>query len=276
MDLIFFDLDGTLLNKSSVLTRFTRDTLNLLTEKGVAHTVATGRTMMSAKRVIGDYQFELPHIYSNGVTIWDPRDNGLTLENLLSHSEVEQVIECALRNGLAPFVNSVDSDSAHHEHVVFHGDTHHEIESALIKNYYSKSEVSLKPLTSIADNNQITNISMIGDTQTVRTIQAAIDDVESLVAYSGYAIEGEQYSWIDIHHRQANKGAAVETLKHALGASNIICFGDSYNDVSMFQFADECYAPENAKSEIKEMASDVIGHHHQDGVAVFLRERFNL
>ena len=47
MDLIFFDLDGTLLNDASVISPFTKETLGLLKDKNIAYTVATGRTMLS-------------------------------------------------------------------------------------------------------------------------------------------------------------------------------------------------------------------------------------
>ncbi|KTF05657.1 haloacid dehalogenase-like hydrolase, partial [marine sediment metagenome] len=81
MDLIFFDLDGTLLNKSSEISSFTRETLGLLSEKDIAFTVATGRTMHSAQFVLQGQSFVLPHhIYNNGVVIWDPSGNALTLE----------------------------------------------------------------------------------------------------------------------------------------------------------------------------------------------------
>ena len=98
----------------------------------------------------------------------------------------------------------------------------------------------------------------------------------NLIAYSGPALQGNNFSWMDVHHCDANKGSAVTSLKKRLGASNIICFGDSDNDLSMFAFADESYAPENAKAEIKKSASAVIGHNHGDGIAHFLRERFSL
>ena len=81
---------------------------------------------------------------------------------------------------------------------------------------------------------------------------------------------------MDIHHCKANKGAAVSRLRRQLNASNIICFGDSDNDLSMFKIADECYAPGNAKAQIKEYATAVIGNNYEDGVALFLRERFSL
>jgi hydroxymethylpyrimidine pyrophosphatase-like HAD family hydrolase len=87
---------------------------------------------------------------------------------------------------------------------------------------------------------------------------------------------GREFSWIDVHHCDADKGIAVSILKKRLGASNIICFGDGENDLGMFAFADESYAPENAKSEIKQSARAVICHSHADGIAHFLGEHFSL
>ena len=117
---------------------------------------------------------------------------------------------------------------------------------------------------------------MIGDNQVIFKLWTHLNSFDNLIAYSGPAAEGHQYSWLDVHHRLANKGSAVESLKKKHGATNIICFGDSENDLSMFALADEAYAPANAKSEIKKSANGIIGHHHADGVAHFLRERFSL
>ena len=96
------------------------------------------------------------------------------------------------------------------------------------------------------------------------------------MAYMGTAIEDRRLNWIDIHHRSGSKGGAVELLKEELGLKQVICFGDSDNDLSMFALADEAYAPENAKAEVKAAATAVIGHHDADGIARFLRERFGL
>ena len=81
---------------------------------------------------------------------------------------------------------------------------------------------------------------------------------------------------MDIHHSAGSKGDAVSRLKKELGLQRVICFGDSDNDLSMFARADECYAPDNAKAPVKAAATAVIGHHDQDGIARFLRERFGL
>jgi hydroxymethylpyrimidine pyrophosphatase-like HAD family hydrolase len=57
---------------------------------------------------------------------------------------------------------------------------------------------------------------------------------------------------------------------------HVIAFGDGDNDLSMFECATECYAPANADPMILDAADEVIGHHDEDGVARFLRQRFQL
>ena len=65
-------------------------------------------------------------------------------------------------------------------------------------------------------------------------------------------------------------------LKADLGVSRVICFGDSDNDLSMFEIADESYAPSNARAAVRDAATEVIGHHDADGISRFLRRRFEL
>ena len=276
MDLIFFDLDGTLLNKSSEISSFTRDTLNLLSERDIAFTVATGRTMHSAQFVLQGQSFVLPHIYNNGVAIWDPTGNALTLENLLAPSEVNLIIEHAFKNNITPFINTVNMDSTDHEHVIYHSAPKHQVEFDLIEKYFSRTKARLASIEALPANAHITNISMIGDAALVYDMYKQLNMHEELIAYSGPAIEGDEYRWMDVHHNLANKGSAVELLRNQLDASNTIVFGDSDNDLSMFKLADEAYAPSNAKPYIKDAATSVIGHHDEDGIARFLRERFSL
>ncbi|MBL4630702.1 MAG: HAD family phosphatase [Paraglaciecola sp.] len=272
MDLIFFDLDGTLLNAESEISPFTKDTLALLRENNIAYTVATGRNMLSAQRIVDGHDFDLPHIYNNGVIIWDPKIQQLTLENLLNNSEVSTVISAALARKIAPFVNVIDA----HQHFMYHAQIHHDVEKELVDKYFSSTKAKILPLEMLSTNSQVTNISMIAPAQVIKEIWLELNTDANLIAYSGPAIEGNGFLWLDVHHCNANKGSAVTRLKNKLGASNVICFGDGDNDLSMFELADESYAPENAKVEIKKSASAVIGHNHHDGIAHFLRERFSL
>jgi len=48
MELLVFDLDGTLLNAEQQITEYTSETLRLLTANDIPYTLATGRTIHAA------------------------------------------------------------------------------------------------------------------------------------------------------------------------------------------------------------------------------------
>ena len=272
MDLIFFDLDGTLLNSDSEISPFTKETLVLLRQRNIAYTVATGRTMLSAKSILEGHEFDLPQAYNNGVTIWDPRTQKLTLEHLLSSADISAIAELASVQGITPFVHAIDDQN----YFIYHATPRHQVEKELINTRYCHVKAKIFPMEELPANAQVTNVSMIGATEAIKPIWNELKKNTNLVAYSGPAIEGDQYRWMDILHCAASKGSAVTSIKKQLGATNVVCFGDSDNDLSMFELADESYAPESGKVNLKEAASAVIRPNYEDGVAHFLRERFSL
>lgn len=272
MNLIVFDLDGTLLNSASEISSFTKETLTLLTDKSIAYTLATGRTMVSAANILDGHHFDLPQAYNNGVTIWDPKAQNLTLENLLEKAEISAVIELACEQGITPFVHAIDNQ----HYFIYHASPRHQVEKELISTRYRNVKAKILPIEALSADSQVTNISMIGAPEAINVIRRELKNNPKLITYSGPAIEGYQFRWIDILHSKASKGAAVTNIKKQVGATQIICFGDSDNDLSMFKLADESYAPENAKVNLKEAASSIIGPNYEDGVAHFLRDRFAL
>ncbi|MDO9476427.1 MAG: HAD-IIB family hydrolase [Pseudohongiella sp.] len=273
MELVVFDLDGTLLGADHRISDFTADTLKRLTANNIAYTVATGRNLHSAQEIIRGHGFLLPHIYINGVIVWDPGSESLSLGNFLSNVEAEHVIRAAIAENVTPFVHCVTED---HRHFIYHPPVQHDFEQRLVDMFFSRLVSNVLPLQQMPANSQITNISMLGTSPTISAIEMNISDEAHLVAYSGMAMENKNLKWMDIHHSQASKGNALRQLGTRLGASRILCFGDSDNDLSMFAMADEAYAPANAKDVVKAASTGVIGHHDEDGIAVFLRERFNL
>lgn len=272
MELIVFDLDGTLLNGESQISGYTKETLQLLSKRNIAYTVATGRALHSAQDILAGHGFELPHVYSNGVIIWNPAVSSLSLENVLATEEVQHVITAALEQGVTPFVSAVKGE----EHFIFHSPVRHVAEQRLLQNFYDRPAATILPMDELPDDAQITNISMLGEETSLNQVRSRIDSESHLVVYSGPAIEGDSLMWMDVHHCDASKGGAINLLKERFGFTTVVCFGDSDNDLSMFAMADECYAPDNAKPDIKAAATAVIGHHDNDGVARFLRERFSL
>ena len=273
MELVVFDLDGTLLNRKSVISDYTSKTLQLLTERDIAYTVATGRTLHGARAILEGHTFPLPQAYKNGVMMWHPQSGHFSSSATLTPHELDNLVRACLNQGLTPFVFTLDR---HDKSAVYHPPLLTDIERELIRSIGIAEPVKAHPLDELPADATITHVNSIGESAAIEAVLRSVDDEPHLVAYSGIALEDEQWRWLDVHHSDASKGGAIEVMKRLLGLERVICFGDSDNDLSMFAVADESYAPENANDSIKSAATAVIGHHDEEGIARFLRERFLL
>jgi Cof subfamily protein (haloacid dehalogenase superfamily) len=273
MELIVFDLDGTLLNRQSTISDYTSETLKLLSKREIAYTVATGRTLHGARAILEGHCFPLPQAYKNGVMIWHPQQQKFSSSMTLTAAELENVVQACLHQGLTPFVFTLDEDD---NSTVYHPVLQSDADLELVRVLGIDGHVRMRALDELPADATVSHINSIGAANSIKSVVHSVEDEAHLVAYSGLAREGAEWHWLDVHHSDASKGGAIKTLKGLLGLERVICFGDSDNDLSMFEAADEAYAPANANAAIKSAATAVIGHHDEEGIAHFLRERFAL
>ena len=273
MELVVFDLDGTLLNRDSQISDFTSETLRLLRERGIAYTVATGRTRHHARGILDGHRFELPQAFKNGVMIWHPATRRYSSGATLTPAELDTVLQACRDAGISPFVFTFSDGE---ESVVYHAPLRSRVERELIENISISAHTTARPLDELPADAVVTHINSIGRGEAIGAVSDVVNNTPHLVAYSGNAWEGEPWRWLDVHHSDATKGGAISSIREQLGLERVICFGDSDNDLSMFEAADESYATANANDSIKSAATAVIGHHDEEGVAHFLRERFAL
>lgn len=273
MTLIFFDMDGTLLNAESRLSDYTAETLIRMRSAGVSYTIATGRTLQAALGPLDGHRFVLPLILKNGVIIWCPEQEAYSHSHLLSQQEVSHVLAAMTVQEITPFVFTLESDG---RHAVYHGTLKNEIEGRMAQLFEDERKLPLEPLSAMPDSSSVICLSAMGPDEQVQAVIDGVADEPGLVSYTGTAIQNQKLRWMDIHHSNGSKGDGVTTLRRELGYDQVIVFGDGENDLSMFEVADESYAPANAQAAVKSKATGIIGHHDEDGVARFLRERFAL
>ncbi|MEO1079459.1 MAG: HAD family hydrolase [Pseudomonadota bacterium] len=273
MELLVFDLDGTLLDRRGRISAYTKATLLALRQRGIAYTVATGRTYPECRELLSALEIGLPQIYKNGVVVWDPTLACFTQQCFLTPGEAERTITAALHTNLMPLVHTIDS--AHH-HAVYHPPINDEIVGRWIGTFETELGLELLPLSRLPADADITNIFLLGDGAAIAYVRRQIDAQDHLVAYEGEASESPGWRWLEVHHTSASKGRALGYLKRQMRVSRVVCFGDADNDLSLFAQADESYAPSNATASAKAAATAVIAHHNEDGVAEFLRHRYSL
>ena len=174
MELIVFDLDGTLLNAASEISPYTRDTLRMLSERGIAYTVATGRTLHSAVTLLEGHAFNLPQVFKNGVMIWNPISGDYSHQNFLTLSEIEHVLEAVLAQHLSPFIFTLEPGD---RHAIYHTPLQSPVEKRLAEDFASRNEVEVLPAAMMPATAEITNISALGIPHAVASsVSAACSD----------------------------------------------------------------------------------------------------
>lgn len=271
--LVVFDMDGTLLNAQSAISEYTADTLRLMRERDIAYTIATGRTLQAAQSPLRGHTFTLPQVIKNGAVIWSPQTQCYSHQHLLTPQEVWHVLAVFTIHDLCPFVFTLEPGD---HHAVYHPPLARDSDRQLALLFESERELPLLPLSDMPDEAHVINVSAMGPAESVTAVVDSIENEPHLVSYVGTAIQKQSLKWIDIHHSNGSKGNGINVLKNIINPESIIVFGDGENDISMFACADEAYAPENASADVRAMASEVIGHHDEDGIARFLRRRFDL
>lgn len=273
MTLVVFDMDGTLLDAQSKISPFTSETLSLMRQSGIAYTVATGRTLQAALSPLADDNFDRSLVLKNGAVIWEPTLQSYSHHHLLTPTEVSDVLGTFVAQDLTPFVFSLE-DGDHHS--VYHAPLRDDFEKKLANLFESERELPLQPLTTMPTNAHVINVSAMGPLEQIEPVIDFVSHQPHLVAYSGMAIRDKGLAWLDVHHSQGSKANGVKHVAERSGFEEVIAFGDGDNDISLFEFATESYAMDNADEELKDIATQVIGHHNEDGVARFLRDRFSL
>ena len=82
--------------------------------------------------------------------------------------------------------------------------------------------------------------------------------------------------FLEILSSKVSKGISADFVKKYVKADRMVAFGDNLNDISLFQYANEGYAVENAHEKLKEIATGVIGRNDDDAVAEFISEKENI
>ena len=80
--------------------------------------------------------------------------------------------------------------------------------------------------------------------------------------------------FVELVPKGIDKAQSLERLLEHLGldATNLIAFGDGYNDMSMIKYANIGVAMSNAAPELRAIADYVTRSNDEDGVGVFLEK----
>ncbi len=260
------DLDGTLLNQQDRISTFSIQVINELVDKGMLFTYATARSLVSASRVTVGLSTNIPIIAYNGAFIIQPSSGGILSREDFSTEERSIVRDALTRFRISPLVYSYIDGIERVSWVP-------EEENDGVRRYLSMRKGD-KRFRAVSDKKalyegDIFYFTCIGEKEELMPVYALFSKDSRYRCTLQQELYRPEY-WCEIMPAQASKSNAVTKLKQIWGCTKVISFGDSINDIPMFEASDECYAVSNAVDELKRIATGIIESNNEDGVARWL------
>ena len=260
------DMDGTLLNSSSVLSETTTAKLNKLISEGALFTVATARTPATVVELMKNVDSNLPYIVMAGCATWDNQKKGYESARIISNSSIEQLIGIFEKNGNNPFIYYKNGNQIVVNHVRELTAEEKEFIEPRIKTPLKR----LKTCSSLTVDTTLEGAMLIfsmGKFEALRNIADEIDKEGIDCTYNCYHdIFKKDEGFIDIYVNGTTKAAAIKELARKIGAERIVVFGDNLNDIPMMKVADWSVAVSNAFDEVKEYANEITESNDEDAV----------
>lgn len=278
--LIASDIDGTILNSNHEISDKTIEVVRKLREQGIHFVLATGRAHDSALEVAKKLQIEnedIGLITLNGMNIQNPHTQekktieGLSFEESLHFKELGEKYHMGI---MYCFDNCMylEMDSRSREDYV----------NAMGKSLklYFDFNTELKVIDSIYDIESVyekERLQKIAYVQSKDYMNLVLDRMKT-DTNDGFHLMKVADGWTEVSKDQVNKGAALieYARQRDIKEDEIMVFGDSENDISMFKIAGISVAMENAYASAKEVATHHTLTNDDDGVALFIEKYLNL
>lgn len=262
------DLDGTLLGEDSQLSAVTVATLNrIIGELGGLFTVATARTPATVVPLMQQVHARLPFIVIGGSAMWNPVTMSYEHTRGIDDMTVNAVADVFDRRGAHPFIYRRHGKNLLHTH--HYGPLSPQEERFIAE----RQHLPLKQF--FLDDRDFRHSDdealLIFSMNKYAVLKSIADDLRtsvpscSVMVYHDIFDESEGY--LEIFSAGTSKAAAIRDLARQLGAGRVVVFGDNRNDIAMMQAADFSVAVDNAFTEVKAVASEVIGPNTVDSVA---------
>ena len=264
--LIVSDIDETLLNSKMVLEDFTVDVLRELKRKNIGITFATGKTYKSVKHLIDILEINMPMVFANGAMIQYPDGEVLFLKTLKNELMVEIIKVC----------NQFNVDwMIYYENEILVREINHN--TGMTSEYNEPDPIMISgEVENLMKLNEPTKLIIV-DRENPQKLRIVLDKLKEKMGdelSTSFSLD----AFLEIMPAGVSKLCGVKFVADYLGfdKKQIVAFGDGDNDAEMLEYVGLGIAVENASSKCKSNAKLVVGHHNEQGPAIFLNQFYNL
>lgn len=263
------DLDGTLLNSHAQFTPFSRDTINSLIDKGMLFSFATARSAKTATKVTSGLSGDVPIIVYTGTFIMESESHRILHANYMTDDEIAVVTKAVKSFKLYPIVYTHINGE---EKFIYDPDTFSENVNSFAKT--REGDARRQEVHGGFESALMGDIFYFTFMEPKEQLEPVY---EFLKSKCNCLFQPDNYTdnwFLEVMPKGATKAQAALRLKEITGADKLVVFGDGYNDLKLFEVADEAYAVSNAEEAVKAAATAVIDSCDNDAVAKWLCENF--
>ena len=263
MKYLFFDLDGTLLDSGKHISAITVETLRRLKEDGHIIGVSSGRALTGIRPVITDIEDLVDVIVANcGADLYEEETGVLEHFHPIPKETIDQFLETF--RGIKDLYVVFRTDDS-----FFASGSHPTVE--LFRDANNFSCICDPAEGGYTSTQRIELVFPEKETQeeVYRTILT-----KDFPGMTGYHSDDFIYEYVDSRN---SKGNAIRTYAERRGDSleDVLCMGDSPNDIEMIGMCGCGVAMKNAPEEVKKAADEVTEYtNDEDGAARYLIKRF--
>ena len=274
--MICIDLDGTLLGSDHGISEENIHAIKKAREKGVLIVLATGRMHQSARLYAEQLDIFDPIISSNGSFVKEREGDRVFYERNLMKADLKFIIDTLGAFGVTPnfynhgtmYVKEVRDFVLRYEELQKSLPKEKSILIRYINDGYSYDDFMEQDGAGVQKGICFPPVHLVDEIKTRMRLNTDLKVVSSVSS----GIKN-----IEFTSREADKGRAALVLAKAYGISpeEIICVGDSENDLTMLEVAGLPVAMGNAIDEVKAAARYITKDNDSHGVA-HLIEKFIL
>lgn len=257
--IIFFDVDGTLLNSEHKISKLTRKALKELEEKDIPFVIVSGRGPLAIYPLFDEYDFKCPIISYGGTLILDENRNVLFNQGI-DKINILQIIEFIEDNH---FDLTWAAYSLDRWIVKDKNDPRVISQENIIKSQSTQGSIdSIK-------GNEVNKILCMCNPNDILDIEEKLKE-----AFPNYSIVKSSDIYIEIMPNGISKATAINTLCSLwdIDIADTIAFGDNYNDAEMLESVGVGVLMGNAPNELKKRIKTHTYDNDHDGIYYALLE----
>lgn len=254
ISLVLSDVDGTLVTENKVLTERAQAAVHRLHAAGIRFAITSGRPPQGMAMLFDGLRLTTPIAGFNGGLFVEP-DLSIIEQKTIPADIAAKAIELIRAHGLDAWVYRGN------DWLITRADAPHVAREAWTVKFQPKVVADFGD--SLDDVAKIVGVS--DDEDKVRRCEA---DAQAAFGQRVTAARSQPY-YLDITHKDANKGAVVQFLSRHLDlpTEEVATLGDQPNDVLMFRRSGFSIAMGNASDQVKAEASATTESYNDEGFA---------